>query len=360
MIKTTIRLFSLLTLCLFLVSWGSVGHKIISNNAPSFFSPAMTGFNVWADSLMLHASDADTRKGADKTESPKHFIDIDNYTEFISKGRIVSTYDSLVALHGATNVTSNGILPYATRTTYDSLKNCFKKLQWHNAMLFASDLGHYVGDGHMPMHITANFDGQKTGNDGVHSRYESDMVYAYQSNLSDYSGFVGTPVTTISNVNNYIFAYIYRNYRYKDSVLLADTYAKIQDPSYGPTYLTGLWNKTQFTKTLFHNASHALAELIYSAWKDAGSPPFGSKTFISAVNTPDVNLISVFPNPTKGIIQLSGDVVRKVQITSIDGKLMGSYNQNQFDISSFPNGLYLVTISGNDGFVQRQKIILAK
>lgn len=358
MLKTTTRIVSLLTLCFFLVSWGSVGHRTISYNAPTYFSPSMTGFNVWNDSLSSHASDPDYRKSSDAAEKPKHFINIDNYTEFNTAGRIASTYDSIVSQHGVDTVTNNGTLPYATRTTYDSLKSCFKKLQWHKAMLFASDLGHYVGDGHMPLHLTSNFNGGSTGQLGIHSRYETAMVSAYQSNLADYSGFIGTPVAAISNVDNYIFTYIYRNYRYKDSLLLADTYAKNLDASYGPTYLAGLWNKSQFTKTLFRNASHSLAELIYSAWVEAGSPKFGAKTFPNAVNSPKSFKVSVYPNPTKGIINLVGESVTKAEVTSIEGKLISSYNQNHLDLSHLPVGMYLLSIYGKEGLMQREKIMI--
>ena len=356
MFKTFTRFAFIFVICLFLVSWGSVGHQIISKKAPDSFPSVMTGFGVWSDSLRLHASDADNRKSADPTESPKHFIDIDNYTEFRSTGRIVSTYDSLVSLHGATTVSKNGILPYATRNTYDSLKNCFKKLQWHKAMLFASDLGHYVGDGHMPMHLTANYDGGSTGNNGIHSRYESDMVGAYQTNLNNYTG---SSVTHVSNINNYVFTYIYRNYHYVDSVIIADNYAKGIDATYGTAYTTALWSKTQFTTTLFKNASHALAELIYSAWVDAGSPVFGSKTFPSAVNSPKSINVSVYPNPTRGIVNLIGeDDIYKAEVTSIDGKVVGSYAVKQFDLSHLSKGVYVLSIYSKEGLVQKEKLLI--
>lgn len=346
----------LLILALGLVNWGGTGHQIISSKASLSFPSTMTGFSIWSDSLKLHASDADTRKSADATESPKHFIDIDNYSEFVSKGRIASTYDSLVSLHGASVVSSNGILPYATRTTYDSLKNCFKKLQWHKAMLFASDLGHYVGDGHMPLHITANYDGRNTGNSGIHSRYESDLVYTYSTTLSSYSGSPAEYVGT--NVNNYIFTYIYRNYQYIDSVLKADTYAKGLDATYGSTYSTALWSKTPFTITLLKNASHALADLIYSAWYEAGRPPFMAKTFPTGVDVSNTLNFTLYPNPTQGILNIQGEEIRSAEISSIDGKKLGEFYQNRIDISQLPNGIYILKTSNKNGLFRNDKIVL--
>ena len=37
-------------------------------------------------------------------------------------------------------------------------------------------LGHYVGDAHVPLHAVLNYDGQLTGQTGVHARWESDLV----------------------------------------------------------------------------------------------------------------------------------------------------------------------------------------
>jgi hypothetical protein len=183
MIKKIYPVISLFILIIFLSSWGAVGHRIINNKCPASFPSAMTGFQMWKDSLTTNAANADNRKNSDPNESPKHFIDIDNYSEFLSKGRIASTYDSIVAIHGLSNVIYNGTLPWATLNMYDTLVVDFKKLKWHKAMLDASDLGHYVADGHMPLHLTANYDGGKTNQSGIHSRYESTMVSAYQSNL---------------------------------------------------------------------------------------------------------------------------------------------------------------------------------
>jgi len=94
-----------------LISWGSLGHSTIGRKSVESFPASMTGFQVWADSLSMHGSDADNRKSADTNESPKHYIDIDNYAEFLSKGRIASTYDSIVNQHSYSTVRSNGTLP---------------------------------------------------------------------------------------------------------------------------------------------------------------------------------------------------------------------------------------------------------
>ena len=357
MIKTTRRILFLFIFCLFLVSWGGVGHYTINKKCPESFPASMAAFRVWSDSLASNASNADTRKNTDNTESPKHFIDIDYYPEFMLNGRIASTYDSIVSIHGAAYITSNGSLPWSTVNMYDTLVVDFKKLKWHKAMLDASDLGHYVGDGHMPLHLTKNYDGQLTGQSGVHSRYETTMVSANSTSLSNYTG---DSVHFVSNVNKYVFDYIYYDYRYKDSVLLADTYAKsLAGNTTSAAYTAALWSKTHFTTMLFHNSSHSLAELIYSAWVEAGSPAFGSKTATDVPNTA-VNNISVYPNPAKGILYVIGDNILKTEINSITGSTLGIFSGTQINLSSFSSGLYILSIYGKEGLLKKEKIMVVK
>ncbi|MFH1263645.1 MAG: hypothetical protein V1495_09430 [Pseudomonadota bacterium] len=44
-------------------------------------------------------------------------------------------------------------------------------------------LGHFVGDGSMPYHVTAEFNGRKTGHSGIHIYYEVDLINAQPLNL---------------------------------------------------------------------------------------------------------------------------------------------------------------------------------
>ena len=357
MLKAVSHVVSLLFLSLFLTSWGTVGHKTINSKCPDSFPASMNSFKIWADSLGSNASNADNRKSSDNTESPKHFIDIDSYPEFNSTGRIPSTYDSIVSIHGSGYVINIGTLPWATLNMYDTLKVDFQKRKWHKAMLDASDLGHYVGDGHMPLHLATNYDGQLTGQKGIHSRYETSMVGTYTSSLNTYSG---TQVQFVSNVNKYIFDYIYFDHQYEDSVLVADSYAKnLTGSTISTEYYTALWSKAHFTTMLFKNASHALAELIYSAWVEAGSPAFGSKAITGISNTP-VNNISVYPNPCRGILSLIGDDIFKTEISSAAGIKMGLYYSKSINLCHLSNGIYILSIFGKEGLLKKEKVMILK
>ncbi len=291
---------TLIFLTILLSGWGSKGHKKISQSS-ALCLPATISFldPAWTNVVTSRASDADYRKDQDPEESRRHYIDIDNYPEFVANGFISSSYDSAVFNHGFSFVMDQGILPWATLRTYDSLKSCFQRGDWNRSALFAADLGHYVADGHMPFHITRNYNGQFTGQTDIHSRYESSMIKKYESLLL----YPADSAVMIQNVSSYIFSYLYHNYKYVDSVLLADTYAKQTAGNVSSdVYYFTLWTKSgAFTNGLMQHGSHALASLIYTAWVEAGSPRMYPNAIREEENFAPVSLRPVYPNPAGNV-----------------------------------------------------------
>jgi hypothetical protein len=274
--KKTIGRICLATMaCLLLVNWGNVGHYKINYTSSSFLPQEMVTFKTWSLQMAQHASDADTRKNTDHSEGKKHYIDIDNYPGFGQSHKIIENYDSAIRVYGQDFVLKNGTLPWSTYKAYKTLVNDMKVQNWDSAMLIAADLGHYVADGHMPLHITNNYDGVETNQKGVHSRYESKMIETFIQEIT----YDSTAIAPVANVQLFIFNYLYHNYIYKDSLLQADKHAfEAAGNSYSDVYYTNLWKNTKsFTVPLFNNASKSLAQLIYTAWIEAGKPKIAAR-----------------------------------------------------------------------------------
>ena len=229
----------------------------------------MDFFEDWAGLLAAHASDADNRKSTDPTEGPKHYIDIDNYPEFNATGTIPQNFDLLVSLHGYSFVIDQGILPWAILNTVDSLQSAFEINDMNKAMLLSADLGHYIADAHMPLHITKNYNGQYTDQYGVHFRYESDLIGRFQDQII----YGGDSLKYIDNLSDYVFNMIYENYEYVDSVLGADAAATSFAGNYtSTTYYNKFWELSKnFTIELYKKASYKITCVIYTAWINAGA-----------------------------------------------------------------------------------------
>jgi hypothetical protein len=358
--------FVALSLWLILSSWGAVGHRKINQHAPASF-PAGLNFlrSPWTVILADNASVADDRKQWDDSEYPKHYIDIDNYNEFILYGKIPMSLDSVRNIYGVSFVLGNGILPWATITAFDSVRACFQRYDFNKASLFAADLGHYVADGHMPLHITRDYDGRTSSQSGIHSRYESHMIGSYDGSIL----YTDDTAQFVTDVPGFIFTYLYHNYVYIDSVLLADDYAQSVAGNHNSTvYYQALWDRTgTFTTALFRHASWALANLIYTAWVEAGSPnsiPF-LKTDPSTLGQNNPNPFSsrtCIPYEVRGnnenVTLKVYDSNGRLVSTLLDGKMKNGKHQVTFDAAECPSGIYFYSLQSGDADMTRKMVVV--
>ena len=367
--RTTILLFLIPIIAFFSLGWGYIGHSIINYNTILTALPELDFFEDWADLLAAHASDADNRKSIDPDEGPKHYIDIDNYPEFITTGTIPQNFDSLVALHGYSFVIDQGILPWAILNTADSLQAAFENNDMNKAMLLSADLGHYIADAHMPLHITRNYNGQYTDQYNVHFRYESDLIQRFQNQII----YGGDSLQYIDNLTDYTFNMIYDNYLYVDSVLDADAAATAFAGNYTSTaYYDKFWELSKnFTIELYKKASYKITCVIYTAWINAG----GSATEISENNSnllSDFTLSQNYPNPfnpsTVIGYQLLVNSYVSLKVYNIIGKEVTTIvNKEQsagkyiveYNASEIPSGVYFYRLQAGD-FVETKKMILLK
>lgn len=363
-------LLTVITICSTLfIGWGNVGHRIINTKTILSVTPSMSFWGSWSDSLAAHGSDADYRKSSDPNEAPKHYIDIDNYPEFVSSGYITHNFDSLVLQHGYSFVLDQGILPWAILATLDSLQTAFQNNQFHKAMLLAADLGHYIGDMHMPLHITRNYNGQYTGQSGVHSRFESNMINTYNGQII----YSGDSLIYINDISDFVFNTLYNNYNYVDSVLYADSVAKaFAGNTNSSAYYSKMWELSKgFTTKLFKDASLKLTCLIYTAWINAGSPVSVEEE--NTLQSPIVfNLFQNYPNPfnPSTIISWHTSIASQqtikvydmlgVEIRTLfnDFREAGSY-EIEFDASGLSSGVYFYTLTAGS-FVETKKMIVLR
>ncbi len=366
--KFWIKFLILFFICVTIYGWGFYGHKIINQKTMYSFPGVMSTFHWLPDSLSKHGSDADYRKSTDPSESPRHYIDIDNYSGFLTNGRIPQSMDSLIAIYGINFVIDNGTLPFVIIATTDSVKKYFIQHNWQMAMLKAADLGHYVADAHNPLHITRNYNGQYTNQTGIHSRYETQMINADTSRLI----YSGDTCSYVSNVNEFVFGFIYSNYKYVDSLLKADSISYAIAGNYGSAYLQQLWNRTgNFTIKMFKNSSNYLARLIYTAWINAGSP-LPTNIANNESEAGKYYLYQNYPNPFNPVTTISFDVPKRmnvnISIYDVTGKLVGNLLNEQknegkysisFDASNFSSGVYFYKLT-TENFAAVKKMILTK
>lgn len=185
MIHRTLILLVVLVGALFLLpvrvvepanAWGFYGHKRINRMACFTLPPEMFGFyKRHIDFISDHAVDPDKRRYAVEGEAQRHYIDIDHY----AKGGgdpfeiVPRKWDDAVAKLTEDTLQAYGIVPWHIQVMYGRLVNAFARGDVDRILRTSADLGHYVGDAHVPLHTTENYNGQLTDQYGIHAFWES-------------------------------------------------------------------------------------------------------------------------------------------------------------------------------------------
>ena len=281
-------------------TWGSVGHHYVAQNYSQHLPAFIDGLRTYDGVVDQHVTDPDTRKSYTPGEAERHYIDIDAYPEFLA-GTLPRDRAALEAIYGAATVLDRGVLPWAVTEVVATLTTQFQAQNWSGAALTIADLCHYVGDANQPLHCTQNYNGQYTGNDGIHSRYESTM-------LSTYLGQLDTPamiVTDYASPLDAIFDVITVSWSDVAPLLAVDNAAKAASGgSYNSTYYAALWNGTRtFTQARLDTASVMTASYVYTAWVDAGQPTVPGSS--ASVPPPVADLgvsLSAGPSPFREVL----------------------------------------------------------
>ena len=156
-----------------LSAWGRAGHILVSRMALKDLPPEVAPwFKGQEDFFLEHSSDPDHWKN-DRKEGPRHFIDAERYG---GPANVPLDVQEALAKVGAASFAKGGQVPWVIQDRLRDLIDAFKKGDPKQVAFLTTVLGHYIGDLHVPLHLTANHDGQDTGQKGVHSRWETGLV----------------------------------------------------------------------------------------------------------------------------------------------------------------------------------------
>lgn len=254
-------------------AWGFEAHKYILSRAIPLLPPEIRPFfERFRVTIVEHAVDPDLWRTAGwEVEPPRHFVDLDAYGPYPFQ-QMPRTYEEAVARYGKDFVDKNGTLPWRTAEIFKQLTDAFTQQAPYardNIKFFSSVIGHYVGDGHVPFHAALNYDGQLTGQWGIHSRFETELFLRYENRLKVTPG----PVAPITDARNFMFDVLIASYPHVQTILDADKALVQGREVYDDDYFERFFVKVQpILERRLGESITATASFITSAWIAAGRP----------------------------------------------------------------------------------------
>ena len=254
-------------------AWSFEVHKFIMARAVPLLPPEIRPFfEKYQTTVVEHAIDPDLwRTVGWVDEPPRHFVDMDAYGPYPFKS-LPHAYDDAVKQYGTEFVQKNGTLPWRAEEIYQKLVEAFTQKSPYsrdNIKLFSSVLAHYEADGHQPFHAALNYDGQLTGQTGIHSRFETELFERYQARLQ----VAPKPPAPIANAREFIFAALTGSFPLVQQVLDADKAAVAGREFYDDAYFDQLFMKVKpVLEQRISDSIGGAAALITAAWVEAGRP----------------------------------------------------------------------------------------
>ncbi len=322
---TLIILITMLTLPALFGRWGWSGHRFINNTAVDHLPESMSFFQDHRGYLSDHAADPDT----DNFPGNYHYIDIDYYPEFFA-GTLPHQWQDMIALYGQNTMEDYGLVPWVIDWWMSDMTTLMENGSWNDVWQVAAELGHYVGDSHQALHLTLNYNGQLTGNYGIHSRYETQMINPHLSEIS----FPDSVALYWESPLDSIFEYIDDIYLLVDMIIEADDRASTVDPNHHDAYFAHMWSDLGDTTIWSLNrASVDLASIWYTAWTNAGSP-YPEGVGVDDIQVPGHFEIKAFPNPFNAQISiefyLEHNTNASLTIFDVNGRLVQTLVHGDF------------------------------
>lgn len=219
------KFLPLILTCIFAAStfiahaWGFFAHQLINEVAIYSLPRPMFGFyKQHADRLMELSVAADKRRYTDEDEAPRHYLDADRFEAVAPFDSIPMFYTEAVEKYSEDTLLKYGIVPWHVQTVLYRLTDAFKIRDTAQIIYLSADLCHYVSDACVPLHSTLNYDGQLTGQKGIHALWERRVPELFSSTYDLWTG----KAEYFPNPTQTVWTAFEQSFRAKDSVLLAE------------------------------------------------------------------------------------------------------------------------------------------
>jgi hypothetical protein len=247
-------------------------------------------FQTHRGELLLRVNDPDLWRVAGWDEAHHHFLDFGaapfGRFPFLALPR---DYEAALTKFGASTLHEYGELPWRTAEMADKVRDAFGRIRSRasfaesDLVLFSSAAAHYLQDAHQPLHAHINYDGQQTGQRGVHARFESALFERFEQRLTVRSG---TP-WPIVDIRGATFEVLLDSYQLVPGLLEADRMARRGRVGYDDEYFEDFFIRAKpLLERRLGDAITATVGMILGAWNQAGQPRVGPRQGLAIARRP--------------------------------------------------------------------------
>ena len=177
-------------------------------------------------------------------------------------------------------------MPYFLEDFYGRLVSAFMKKDVKYILKISADIGHYIGDAHVPLHTSENYNGQLTDQIGIHAFWESRIP---ELSADDHYDMVVGKAEYIENKRKFFWDIITESHRLLPDVLRLEKELKASFPEdrqfcYDERSERATWTQCpEFAQAYeeslggsierrMQESIKAIGDVWLSAWVDAGQP----------------------------------------------------------------------------------------
>jgi len=266
--------------------WGFYAHQKINYQAVFLLPPQMMVFyKPHIQFLSDHAVDPDKRRYVVAEEGPRHYIDIDRYGRY-PYDSLPRRWDEAVARYSEDTLHHYGTAPWWLQTVQHRLVAAFKEKNGPKILKLSAEIGHYLADIHVPLHVSSNHNGQHTGQHGIHGFWESRLPELLAER---HWNFLIGKASYIPNPGQFIWQRVLESALAADTVLRYEKELSLSFPSdqkfafddrkgttvrqYSAAFATAYDRKLNgMVERRMRQSIYAVASFWFTAWADAGQP----------------------------------------------------------------------------------------
>lgn len=268
-----------------LSSWGFYAHFRINRFAVYLLPKGMAPFykaNIYF--ITAHGISADRKRYEDSTEAPHHFFNADHYGRkpFVT---VPHKWAEATKKYSQDTIIKYGTLPWTIQYQYYKLVSAFKGHDTTGILRTSANLGHYVADACVPLHLSSNYNGQLTNQTGLHALWESRIPELFGNQYHLYPG----KIKYIEDPLSQAFIICRGSFKCVDSVLRIEKAISkaFKEKDKYEIVVKGNRKVKEYSTAYCKAYQHALKAMVerrmrfaikmaasywYSAWVDAGQP----------------------------------------------------------------------------------------